>query len=122
MLTGADLPQPYWPDDEHLTLVCDRCSHLRHFLQEDVRWSEVTPPADDRAFWRIEIRCSERLCPLNIVAHFQTFSKTSRSALGVALARAKPTPLCALGHNPASVPYPTQIDYVEWSGGDDYVV
>jgi hypothetical protein len=121
-LVGASLPDPYWPDeDEELTLVCDRCRHLQAFRRDDIMWAALPKAPNDRGFWRVEIPCSEPRCSAGIVAHIQTYGKTSRSLIGTAIAGAMPTPVCRFAHHPASVPYPKQIDFVEWSGGMEYV-
>ena len=122
ILRGAALPEPYWPEEEALALVCDRCGHFQQFTRDDIGWALQWVMPDGRAFWRVEIPCSRPNCPATILAHIQTFGSTSRSTIGVAIARAQPTPLCRLHHGPNSVPYPVRIDFVEWAGGEEYVV
>ena len=122
ILRGAALPEPYWPEQEALTLVCDRCGHLQQFTRDKINWAIHSEMPDGRAFWRVEIPCSRSHCPATILAHIQTFGSTSRSTIGVAIAHAQPTPLCRLHHGPNSVPYPVRIDFVEWAGGEEYVV
>ena len=122
ILKGASLPEPYWPEEENLALVCDQCGHYQQFTRLDVGWGAKAEGLESRGFWRVEIPCSRPSCPATILAHIQTFGLTSRSMIGVAISRAQPTPQCRLHHGPNSIPYPVRIDFVEWAGKEEYVV
>lgn len=123
---NSEVLESYWPDcDEALPWVCDACGAYASTDRNHLVWM----PADslpatlpDRAFWRVEIRCSVRACVSSAVAHTQTFGQTSRRNLGLMLAMATPSPACTLGH-PLSLEtsYPERVDLVEWVGGDDYL-
>jgi hypothetical protein len=121
-LKGTSLPEPYWPEEENLALVCDECGHYQQFTRLEVDWGAKAEGLEGRGFWRVEIPCSRPRCPATILAHVQTFGLTSRSTIGVAIAVAQPTPQCRLHHGPNPIPYPIRIDFVEWAGKEEYVV
>ena len=124
MFLGSDRPEPYWPQEGgFLAWVCDSCIRYTRFPENAIQWStEIPALRADRGFWRIEIACSEPKCPSSITAHWQSFGMTSRRALGMAVASAKPTPQCEFHHGPAQAPYPRQLDFIEWTGSDGYLV
>ncbi len=86
---------------------------FKHFSKKIL--PETSPLPEDRGFWRVAILCCETSCTSEIVAHRQTVSNTSRSLLGAA--NATLTRLCRFQYEPASVPFPIRIDFIEWSGG-----
>lgn len=79
------------------------------------------PLAADRGFWRVEVACSESSCPHNIVGYTQTFGQTSSGELGRRIATADPAFVCASGFPPSLQSQPLSLDFVEWTGSEEYL-
>ncbi len=121
----SSVVEPYWPHlPEGLEWVCDACGRYMSSTHGDLKWlpeDRVPPAPPNRGFWRVEILCASAGCTSTIVAHTQTFGRTSQRNLGLIIGKATPTPVCGLGH--AIVlehSYPERVDFIEWSGPDDY--
>ena len=122
---GSTLVESYWPEESfRLSWVCDVCTACTSFAQEQTYWGqeeEFASPRQDWGFWRIEVPCGEPSCERNITAYTRTTGKTSRRFLGTAVATCNPVPRCQNGFSPEPHAYPLRIDFVEWTGGEEYL-
>ncbi len=105
--------------------VCDACGRYAFCTHLDLLWvteADLPPLPPMRAFWRLEIPCGVPGCRSSVVAHIQTFGKTTRRNLGLMLVKAFPIPSCNLGHAlREESSYPERVDFVEWAGRDEYI-
>ncbi len=121
----STLVEPYWPEESvRLSWVCDVCLTCTSFARDRIYWGpqrEFAPPSAERGFWRVRIPCGESSCTDDIVAYTRTFGETSRRLLGAAVATSRPAPTCKRGFAPNADAYPLQIDFVEWTGEQEYL-
>lgn len=123
---NSSVIEPYWPEEsESLPWVCDRCSRLTVFSRNEIEQTtlqeHIVVPSN-RGFWRVEIPCKVLKCSASITAYTQTFGKTLRFQIGKQIANSSPGLTCSLGHGPSPKPYPSNLDFVEWSGGKSYLM
>ena len=123
---NSSLVEPYWPDEsKKMSWVCDECFRCTAFRSEQIVWKHHPLPQEqrpDRGFWRVEVPCEDPSCVNGIAAHTRTYGRTTRGALGRAIAGAHPVPTCSEGHEPARYPYPRRLDFIEWTGAQEYLV